>query len=85
MSLEHAPVREAGKEDAARSPPHQNGRRLAYSIDEFCEKAGIGRSFVYQEIRAGRLKARKAGRRTLILRDDGERYLRDLPSKETAA
>ena len=85
MSLEHAPVREAGKADAARSPPHRNASRLAYSIDEFCEEAGLGRSFVYQEIRAGNLKARKAGRRTLILHDDGERYLRSLPSIGAAA
>ena len=84
MSLEHAPSRHAGKADAARSPPHQNARRLAYSIDEFCEKAGIGRSFAYQEIRAGKLKARKAGRRTLILHDEAEQYLMSLPSIETA-
>ncbi len=43
---------------------------LAHSILEAAKIAGIGRSFVYQEIRAGRLVARKAGGRTLILHGD---------------
>ena len=37
-----------------------------FSIIEFCEWAGIGRSKTYEEIGAGRLRAIKAGKRTLI-------------------
>ena len=60
------------------------GAPLAYSIDRFCKRSGLGRSFVYAAIKAGELQARKAGRRTLILHDEGERYLRSLPSIRTA-
>ena len=42
------------------------------SIRVFCETYGIGRTKVYEEINAGRLKARKAGRRTIIADDDAE-------------
>lgn len=38
----------------------------AYTISTFCRVYGVGRSFTYEEIRAGRLKIVKAGRRTLI-------------------
>ena len=79
MSLEHSPSRDTDGQSAPSGTP------LAYSIDEFCEESNLGRSFVYAEIRAGKLIARKAGRRTLILHDDGERYLRSLPSIEAAA
>ena len=78
MSLEHSPGRDTDGQPPASAAP------IAYSIDEFCVVSDLGRSFVYAEIRAGKLKARKAGRRTLILHDDGERYLRALPSIEAA-
>jgi len=57
---------------------------LAHSILEAAKIAGIGRSFVYQEIRAGRLVARKAGGRTLILHSDLLDYLRRLPTQQAA-
>ena len=79
MSLEHAPNRDTDGLSPPKSPP------IAYGIDEFCVVSDLGRSFVYAEIRAGKLKARKAGRRTLILHDEAERYLQSLPSIETAA
>ena len=60
--------------------------RLAHSILEAAKAIGVGRSFVYEEIRAGRLVARKAGGRTLILHDDLVDYLRRLPtSKDSTA
>ena len=52
---------------------------LAYTIDE-AVKAGAGsRTKVYEAINAGTLKARKRGKRTIILRDDFQRYLDELP------
>ena len=71
MSIEHSPSREGHS-------------LLAYSVEEFCALSGLGRSFLYEAIRNGDLKARKAGRRTLILSAEAQRYLDTLPEVETA-
>ena len=52
----------------------------ALSIDEFCERFAIGRTYVYRELACGRLHAQKAGRRTIIPLDEAERWLRSLPA-----
>jgi excisionase family DNA binding protein len=49
------------------------------SVRDFCKKYGVGRTTTYGEIKAGRLKARKAGRRTIITEDDAEEWLSKLP------
>jgi excisionase family DNA binding protein len=49
--------------------------RRAFSIREFCLLYGIGRTNAYQEIAAGRLRAVKVGRRTLITNDAAESWL----------
>ena len=54
-------------------------RKLAYSIVELTEISGIGRSFLYEEIKAGRLVVTKAGRRSLVLYDDALAWLTTLP------
>jgi excisionase family DNA binding protein len=51
----------------------------ALSISDACETAGVGRSTIYAAIAEGQLKARKLGRRTLILRDDLTQFLIALP------
>jgi hypothetical protein len=57
------------------------GRDLprAYSIDSVVEICGLGRTSVYGEIKAGRLVARKCGRRTLVIDEDLQRWLETLP------
>ena len=55
----------------------------AFSVEQFCQRFGIGRTSVYQEIRLGRLRARKIGRRTIITEDDGEAWLQRLPVIES--
>lgn len=55
----------------------QNG---AFTLIEFLTWARIGRTKAYEEIDAGRLKIRKLGRKTLILRTDAEAWLENLPS-----
>ena len=55
-------------------------RPLAYSIAELVRIGPLSRSMLFEEIRSGRLRAVKAGRRTLILPPDFEQYLADLPS-----
>jgi excisionase family DNA binding protein len=59
--------------------------KLAYSIAELCEMAGVGRSFLYEEVKAGRLVVTKAGRRSIVLRDDAVAWLSGLPKFAASA
>lgn len=59
--------------------------KLALSIPEFCRAAGIGRSRAYEEIRAGRLRIVKCGRRTLIPADALHDWLKALQAAVEAA
>jgi excisionase family DNA binding protein len=52
---------------------------LAFSIAEAAVHANVGRDYIYAAIRSGHLRARKAGRRTLVLRADLDAFLRELP------
>jgi excisionase family DNA binding protein len=52
---------------------------LVFSITEAYARSGIGRTAMYELINAGQLRARKRGRRTLILAEDLRRYLESLP------
>lgn len=38
----------------------------AYSIPQFCDAYGVGRTQVFEEIKAGRLKSYKVGRRRYV-------------------
>ena len=51
----------------------------ALTVDEAVKRGPAGKGKLYQEIAAGRLIARKIGRRTVILRTDYERWLNSLP------
>jgi hypothetical protein len=57
----------------------------AMSVPEFARFARIGESSAWKAIRERRLAARKLGRRTVILKEDAETYLRDLPRVGAAA
>jgi excisionase family DNA binding protein len=54
--------------------------KRAFSIAEFCEKYGICRTKAYEEIKAGRLRVVKVGRRSLIKGTDAELWLAALPA-----
>jgi excisionase family DNA binding protein len=58
---------------------NNQNRKLAHSIAEFAQLSGLGRSFLYEQIKSGHLPVRKAGRRTLILHDEGQAWLAKLP------
>lgn len=60
---------------------------LAYSIDDVCKMTATGRTAIFEAIRNGALRARKNGRRTLILAADLRAWLEGLPlvSKRTSA
>jgi excisionase family DNA binding protein len=59
--------------------------KLAFSISELAELASVGRSFIYEEIKSGRLKLKKAGRRSLILCDEAKAWLEAMPNSATKA
>jgi excisionase family DNA binding protein len=59
--------------------------RTAYSIAEVMAQSGLGRDSIYKSIREGRLKAKKFGRRTLVLSSDLQRFLEALPALDGAA
>jgi excisionase family DNA binding protein len=53
-------------------------KKRAFSVAEFCERYGIGRTSAYEEIRAGRLRIVKVGKRTLVPEDSAEKWLQSL-------
>ena len=67
------PTRNSERELARRA------RQRALSIAEFSDRYGVGRTTTYEEIKLGRLRARKIGKRTLISVDDAEEWLQHLP------
>ncbi|RDJ20168.1 DNA-binding protein [Bosea caraganae] len=58
---------------------------LAYPPKQAARSIGIGLTALYAEIGAGRIKARKYGRRTLIAAHDLKTWLDALPSGERKA
>jgi len=62
--------------------PASDLQREGLSILEACAVAGIGRTKIYEAISEGRLKARKFGKRTIVLRADLQTFLSSLPVVE---
>ena len=54
-------------------------QKLAYSIKEAVEAGAGSRTAIYESIAAGTLRARKRGKRTVILASDLTEYLEGLP------
>lgn len=52
---------------------------IAMDITDFCKTYGVGRSFTFEELRLGRLKAKKAGRKTIITKTDADEWLASRP------
>jgi hypothetical protein len=55
-------------------------RQAAMSVRSFCESVSIGRTRFYQEVKAGRLRVRKVGRRTIVTAADADAWLSNLPA-----
>jgi hypothetical protein len=55
----------------------------AYSIKGLCRAYAVGRTTAYEQIKLGRLRARKLGRSTIILRADAEEWADGLEPIET--
>jgi len=58
---------------------------LAYDIKGLSEASGRGRSVIYEDIAAGRLIARKAGGKNIILYNDAVAWLETLPIREPSS
>jgi excisionase family DNA binding protein len=59
---------------------HSNGgEREALNLAEVSATIGIGRSKLYEIVRSKRLKVRKIGRRSIVLRSDLQAFLASLP------
>jgi excisionase family DNA binding protein len=63
-------------------PSHE---QQAFSPDEIAQRNGLGRSTIFKEIKDGRLKAQKAGRRTIITRRAEKAWQDSLPSANPGA
>ena len=55
------------------------------SVVEAAARAGVGRSTIYEHLARGVLRARKLGRRTVILEVDLREWLTSLPAMNQAA
>jgi excisionase family DNA binding protein len=60
-------------------------RREAFAVSEFCERYGICRETFYQEVRRGRLRARKLGAKTIVLKTDADAWVATMPPLELGA
>ena len=52
--------------------------KLSFSIEEASEFLGIGRTKLYEAINKGKLRAKKYGKRTILLKDDLDDFLINL-------
>jgi excisionase family DNA binding protein len=66
-------------EDFVQSAAQANAP-IAYTIRAAVWASGLSRSRIYELIAAGRIEARKEGRRTLIMAASLQRYLETLPT-----
>jgi len=53
--------------------------RLAFSLADAASAIGVGKSTLHELIATGKLRVRKLGRRSLVLREDLEEYIQSLP------
>ena len=65
------------------SDPLYTGRGVL-SVSDFMQFASIGRTKLYSEIGAGRLRVRKVGRKTVIPASDAYAWVDSLPTVEVA-
>ena len=59
--------------------------RKSFRIAEFASRHRLSPAFIYKEIAAGRLHARKAGSATLITFEDEQGWLESMPSARSAS
>ena len=62
-----------------------HGEPEALSVADVARVSGLGRTFVYSALADGTLRARKAGRRTIVMRADLRAFLDGLPAYKSEA
>ncbi len=55
--------------------------KIAYSVEQISEQTTLSKAYLRNEIRAGKLKVKRCGRRVLILKDDFMNYLNEGETK----
>jgi len=76
MPLEHAPTESA--------TGYVTAPKVVWAPSEWCQEAGIGLTRFYEELKLGRIKAKKSGKRTLVLTPPLV-WLESLPDAQSAA
>lgn len=51
----------------------------SYTVGGFCKAENIGHTKFYEEVNSGRLRAKKIGRKTIILPEDRRKWRASLP------
>ena len=64
---------------------NSNTPKVALSVKECGEVGPVGHQGIYNAINSGKLRAKKYGKRTIILVDDYRDFLSSLPDYEPAA
>ncbi len=58
--------------------------KRALGVREAAKAAGVGRTTLFEAIRKGQIAAKKVGRRTIIITDDLDAWLKSLSVRSTA-
>lgn len=64
------------------TPETRSDLKIALTISEAAKATGISRSHIHKLLTEGSLTRRKVGKRTLILREDLEAFLRSRPTEK---
>jgi hypothetical protein len=59
--------------------------QLAYPVKNFAKAVGFSEKHIRRQIAAGKLVARRSGRKQTITADEGKRWLTSLPTTGEAA
>jgi len=69
-------------EKDAKSQEDVMTNKIAYSVEEVSKQTTLSMAFLRNEIRAGKLKVKRYGRRVLIFKDDFMNYLNEGENKD---
>jgi hypothetical protein len=82
MTKEKAELAPDERDTEADSNEQRKPAKIAWGLDELSAAGHGSRAFLYQEIGAGRLRAVKRGRRTIVLEADRKRWVASLPTAQ---